>query len=144
MLVSYSPLDPDLPPLSKCRLSMLQVWRFTLNLLLQLSACQSAHAGQCAENPDQRHCPTNERHGDLGTICPTSGAKNWCDAMERGPDADGRLQGTLVRGVQSLGDHTELSASRNVSGSLHLIGIDNLYAVAAKINVLIEISPSDF
>lgn len=64
--------------------------------------------------------------------------------MERGSDADGCLQGTPIRSVQSLGDHTELSASRNVSGSLHLIGIDSSYVVAAKINALIEISPSDF
>jgi len=83
--------------------------------LLQLSTCQSAYARQCSENTNQRHCPTSKRHGDLGTVCPTSGTKDRSDAMERRPDADGCLQRTFIRSVQSFGDHTKLSASRNVS-----------------------------
>lgn len=91
---------------------------------MQLSAGQSTHAGQCPEDSDQRHCSTGEQHGDLGTVRPTSGAKNRSDAMERGSDADGRFQGTPVRSVQSLGDYTELSASKNVSDLFRLIDIE--------------------
>lgn len=54
--------------------------------------------------------------------------------MERGSDANGCFQGTPLRSVQSLGDHTELSTSRNVSDLHCLIGIDSSYIVADQIS----------
>lgn len=129
MLVSYR-LEHDISPRHRFPGSIESVARS-----LQLPARQSAHAGQCSENYHQRHCPTGQRHRDLGTVRSTSRAEDRSDAVERGPDADGRFQGPPVRSVQSPGDHTELPASRNVSGLLHLI---DKFVAASK--TLIETS----